>query len=350
MARVLVGMSGGVDSAVAALLLLEQGHDVVGATLRLGVAELHGRQCCGEEAAIEARRVAGALGIQHVTVDVASRFAAEVVEPFADAYASGLTPNPCVVCNERVKFAALIERADALGCDEVATGHYARIVPGPDGRARVARGFDAGKDQSYFLYRLNPATLARTRFPLGGITKSEVRKAAAEAGLPVADRAESQEVCFADDHVALVARLRPEALRPGPIETSDGTVVGTHVGIARYTVGQRKGIGIGGPGGPWRVVAVHAERNAVVVGAPESLRARRLVLSDAVWRATSAAVRCSAVLRYRARPVACEAHQDGERIVVELGSASEATAPGQSVVLYEGDAVLGGGMLERWER
>jgi tRNA-specific 2-thiouridylase len=343
-------MSGGVDSAVAALLLLEQGHDVVGATLRLGIAKLHGRQCCGEEAAIEARRVAGELGIQHVTVDVADIFAAEVVEPFADAYARGLTPNPCVVCNERVKFAALIERADALGCDEVATGHYARVVTGPDGRPSIARGADAAKDQSYFLYRLDAATLARVRFPLGDLTKGEVRRSAARAGLPVAARDESQEVCFADDHVALVARLRPEALRPGPIETSDGTVVGAHAGIARYTVGQRKGIGIGGPGGPWRVVAIDAERNAVIVGASASLLARRFVLSDAVWRPTSAAVRCFAVQRYRARPAACEARYDGSRIVIELEEPCETTAPGQSVVLYDGAVVLGGGVLERWDR
>lgn len=350
MLRVLVGLSGGVDSSVTALLLLEQGHDVIGVTLRLGIAELHGRRCCGEEAAIEARRVASALGIPHITVDVASRFAAEVVGPFAEAYARGRTPNPCVVCNERVKFAALIERADVLGCHEVATGHYARVVAGPAGRPCIARGTDATKDQSYFLYRINPMTLSRVRFPLGGLTKSEVRRIAAQAGLSVADREESQEVCFADDHVSLVARLRPEAVRPGAIETSDGRVVGTHAGVARYTVGQRKGIGIGGPGGPWRVVAVDAARNAVVVGPSDSLLARRFVLSDTVWRSESAIVRCAAVLRYRARPAACEAHHDGERIVVELDRPCETTAPGQSVVLYQDDVVIGGGVMERWER
>lgn len=350
MSRVLVGMSGGVDSSVAALLLLKQGHEVIGATLRLGVADLHGRQCCGEEAALEARRVADVLCIPHVVVDVAARFAYDVAEPFAEEYARGRTPNPCVVCNERVKFAALVERANALGCDEVATGHYARIVSGPDGRQLVARGADATKDQSYFLYRLDPATLARVRFPLGEMTKAQVRRVAAEAGLAVAERAESQEVCFADDHVALIERMRPEATRPGPIQTVDGAVVGTHAGIARYTVGQRKGIGIGGAGGPRRVIAINAERGAVIVGSPEDLLARWLVLSDAVWRLPGAEARCAAVLRYRARPLPCEARFDGANITVVLDEPNETTAPGQSVVLYDGDAVIGGGVLERWER
>lgn len=345
----LVGMSGGVDSSVAALLLREQGHDVVGATLRLGIAELHGRQCCGEEASLEARRVASALGIEHVTIDVAARFASAVVEPFVDDYACGRTPNPCVVCNERVKFAALLERADALGCDRVATGHYARVIEDPDGLPLVARGKDAAKDQSYFLYRLGPLTLSRVLFPLGGMTKDEVRRVAMQAGLPVADREESQEICFADDYVALVARMRPDALAPGPIETQEGQVVGEHGGIARYTVGQRKGIGIGGPGGPRRVVSIDAQRNAVVVGGRDALLARRLVLSDPVWRSAESTLRCSAVVRYRARPVSCEARFDGERIAVELAAAHETTAPGQSVVLYDGDAVVGGGVLERWE-
>ncbi|MDI6712877.1 MAG: tRNA 2-thiouridine(34) synthase MnmA [Anaerosomatales bacterium] len=349
MARVLVGMSGGVDSSVAVALLLEQGHEVVGATLRLGIAEIHGRPCCGEDGVAEARRVAGLLGVQHTVVDVAEAFEREVVTPFVEEYATGRTPNPCVVCNERVKFAALLARADALGCDFVATGHYARVVTTPAGSRLVARAADRGKDQSYFLYRLSDDALARTLFPLGGMRKPEVRARAGALGLPVAERAESQEVCFADDHVALVAARRPDAVRPGPIETRAGERVGSHAGIARYTVGQRKGLGIGGPGGPWRVIALDAARNVVVVGSPESLLARRFVLRDAVWRASDATARCSAVLRYRARPLPCEARSEGGAVMVTLDEPHEATAPGQSVVLYEDDAVLGGGVLERWE-
>lgn len=349
MARVLVGMSGGVDSSVAAALLLDQGHEVVGATLRLGIDEIHGRACCGEEAAVEARRVAAALGIQHTVVDVAEAFEREVVTPFVEEYASGRTPNPCVVCNERVKFAALLARADALGCDLIATGHYARVVASADGSRLVARAADRSKDQSYFLYRLPDEVLARALFPLGEMRKPEVRARAAALGLPVAERPESQEVCFTGDHAALVAARRPDAARPGAIETRAGELVGTHCGVARYTVGQRKGLGIGGPGGPWRVCAVEADRNVVVVGPPDALLARRLVLSDTVWRTPQRSLRCSAVLRYRAQPVPCEASVQDHAIVVTLDAPRETTAPGQSVVLYEDDAVVGGGVLERWE-
>lgn len=322
---------------------------MIGATLRLGIDEIHGRECCGEEAVVDARGVAARLGIQHVVVDVSQDFEARVVSPFVDAYAAGRTPNPCVVCNERVKFAALLARAEALECDLVATGHYARIVTAPDGSLLVARGLDRDKDQSYFLYRLSDAALARTLFPLGGLRKSEVRAHAASLGLPVAVRPESQEVCFTDDHVALVAARRPDALRPGTIETRTGELLGAHAGIARYTVGQRKGLGIGGPGGPWRVCAVDAERNVVLVGPPESLLARRFVLREPVWRYSRATAECSAVLRYRARPLPCEARFESGSVVVTLDGPHEATAPGQSVVLYEGDAVIGGGVLERWE-
>lgn len=349
MARVLVGMSGGVDSSVAAALLLDQGHEVIGATLRLGIAEIHGRACCGEEGIAEARRVACALGIRHVVVDVAEAFERDVVTPFVEEYAAGRTPNPCVVCNERVKFAALLARSDALGCGFVATGHYARVVTTSEGSSLVARAADRAKDQSYFLYRLSDEALARSLFPLGGMRKSEVRARAAALGLPVAERAESQEICFVEDHVALVAARRPDAMRPGAIETRAGELVGSHAGIARYTVGQRKGLGIGGPGGPWRVCALDAERNVVIVGPPEALFARRLVLRDVVWRASDATARCSAVLRYRARPLLCEARVEDGAIAVTLDEPHEATAPGQSVVLYEDDAVIGGGVLERWE-
>src|SRR5659263_719932 len=268
--RIAVAMSGGVDSSVAAALVLEAGRDVLGVTMRLGLAELADRACCGEEEVLLARRVCDALGIQHVVLDMAAEFAAEVVEPFCASYAAGLTPNPCVRCNERIKFGAFLDRARRLGADTLATGHYARIVH-DEGRAWLERGVDRRKDQTYFLYRVPPKTLAILEFPLGDLTKPVVRALAEARSLPTAARRESQEVCFTDDHAAFVTARRPEAGMPGPIEGSTGMVLGAHRGIARYTVGQRKGLGLGGPEGPYRVVRIDARRNAVIVGASDAL-------------------------------------------------------------------------------
>lgn len=343
--RIAVGMSGGVDSSLSTALLLEQGHEVIGVTMRLGIAELHGRSCCGEEDALLARRVCASLGIPHVVLDVAEAFADSVVEPFAAAYAAGLTPNPCVICNERVKFRLLDAHARTLGCDALATGHYARVVRDADGRARLARGVDAAKDQSYFLYRLSPGLLERVCFPLGDLTKRQVRDMAAERHLVSAKRAESQEVCFTDDHVALVGRSHPEALVPGAIVTEDGTVVGTHQGIARYTVGQRKGLGIGGSAGPLHVVALDAARNEVVVSRTPAMHVDRITLGEPVWCGPSEQTDVSAQLRYRAPAIAARALRTRDHLEVTLNAPVAATAPGQSVVLYDGDLVIGGGVL-----
>lgn len=341
-----VALSGGVDSSVAAALLLEAGHDIFGVTMRLGLAEVAGRPCCGEEEVALARRVCAVLGIPHVVLDVAEQFRAEVVEPFCDAYASGLTPNPCVRCNERIKFGLFAEKVRALGATRLATGHYARVAR-DDAGVWLERAADRSKDQSYFLYRVPPSTLEMIEFPLGELTKTRVRELAAERNLPTASRRESQEVCFTDDHAALIGRTRPEALRPGPIVDAEGRVLGEHRGIARYTVGQRRGLGIGGPKGPYRVIALDAERNAVVVGAAEEAFATGVMLGDPVWRlAAHEPQRVLAQVRYRsaARPATATLGDRGLEVVFD--EPLEAPAPGQSVVLYQGDRVVGGGIAQ----
>jgi len=340
-------MSGGVDSSMAAALLLEQGRDVVGVTMRLGIAEIEERACCGETEALLARQTCAALGIPHVVIDVAEEFERAVVTPFVDAYASGTTPNPCVWCNERVKFGLLLDRARALGCEQLATGHYARVIRMADGTLRLARGVDSAKDQSYFLYRVPAAALPRLLFPLGELTKMQVRTMAAERGLPTATRTESQDVCFTDDLATLVGRRHPEALTPGSIRTTEGTLLGTHDGIAHYTVGQRKGLGVGGPGGPWRVVAIDAATNALLVSAEAPARTAHAELRDAVWHALAPEARVDAEIRYRAAPLPATARFADDRIELRFVTPAVPAAPGQSVVLYEGDTVLGGGIMER---
>lgn len=343
MPRVAVAMSGGVDSSVAAALLLEAGRDVLGVTMRLGLAELADRACCGEEEALFARRVCDSLGIRHVVLDMAVEFASEVVEAFCADYASGLTPNPCVRCNERIKFGAFLERVRRLGADTLATGHYASLVRS-EGQAWLERGADRQKDQSYFLYRVPTESLALLEFPLGNLTKPEVRALAEARGLPTAARRESQEACFTDDHAAFVTMRHPEAGFPGPIEDVMGTALGTHRGIARYTVGQRKGLGLSGPEGPYRVVRIDADRNAVIVGAPDALAREQVRLAESVWRLPRAA-RVLAQVRYRGIPLPATATPDGSGLIVQFDSLTDGLAPGQSVVLYQGDRVVGGGVV-----
>ena len=343
MSHVAIAMSGGVDSSVAAALLLETGRDVFGVTMRLGLAELAESACCGEEEVLLARRVCGALGIRHVVLDMAAEFASEVVEPFSAAYAAGLTPNPCVRCNERIKSGAFLKRVKRLGAGTLATGHYARIGHA-EGHAWLERGADRRKDQSYFLYRVPPASLAMLEFPLGDLTKPEVRALAEARGLPTAARRESQEVCFTDDHAGFVTARHPEAGTPGPIEDAVGTVLGAHRGIAHYTVGQRKGLGLSGPEGPYRVVRIDARRNAVIVGAPSALARERVTLQESVWRLTGPA-RVLAQVRYRGLPLPATATPAEPGLSVAFDTPTDGLAPGQSVVLYQGDRVVGGGVV-----
>ena len=343
MSPIAVAMSGGVDSSVAAALLLEAGRDLFGVTMRLGLAELADRGCCGEEEVLLARRVCDALGIRHVVLDMAAEFASEVVEPFCAAYAAGLTPNPCVRCNERIKLGAFLERVKRLGAETLATGHYARLARA-DGQAWLERGADVRKDQSYFLYRVPPESLAMLEFPLGDLTKQEVRALAEAQGLPTATRRESQEVCFTRDHAAFVTARRPEAGMPGPIEDAAGRMLGTHRGIAGFTVGQRKGLGLSGPEGPYRVVRIDAGRNAVIVGAGDALMREQVTLTESVWRLLGSA-RVLAQVRYRGLPQPATATPSESGLSVQFDAPADVLAPGQSVVLYQGDRVVGGGVV-----
>lgn len=343
MPDVAVALSGGVDSSVAAALLAEAGRDVLGVTMDLGRAA---SSADGDPVTL-ARQVCAHLGIPHVVIDLSRAFREQVVEPFCADYAAGRTPNPCVRCNERIKFGLLAGRVRDLGVDALATGHYARLERDADGAPWLARARDASKDQSYFLYRIPADVLGMLEFPLGELTKSEVRALAAERGLPAATRRESQEACFTDDHVALVAATHPEAVRPGPIELADGSVVGTHMGIARYTVGQRRGLGVGGPDGPYRVLAIDAGRNAVIVGNAGEASAGRIALTDHVWRLGEGEHGVRAQVRYRAEAVAATARLDGTALELVFSEPVTRPAPGQSVVLYRDERVVGGGIAAR---
>jgi len=342
MARVIAAVSGGVDSAVAAARLIESGHDVTAVTLRM-LPE--GTLPAADESVESARAVAGALGIPHTVVDASERFDSCILAYLADAYASGKTPNPCVRCNDEVKFQVLFDEAARTGAEQVATGHYARIVEHA-GELWVARGSDSSKDQSYFLYRLDSETLARTLFPLGESRKSDVRAEADARALPAAYREESQDVCFATAGglSGLVVARRPEAGAPGPIVDPSGKRIGTHRGLAYYTVGQRKGLGIGGPM-TWYVAAIDAAHNTLRVSLAEDLMRDRVQARPASWRGGEGDVRCLAQVRYRSAAVPAVGSFDGTTLTVEFDSPVQAPAPGQSVVCYEGDRVIGGGEM-----
>jgi tRNA-specific 2-thiouridylase len=346
MSRVFVAMSGGVDSSVTAALLLEQGHDVTGVTMQLWPSSDEEGGCCSVSAVRDAHRVCDLLGIPHYTLNFRDAFEEAVVSPFADEYAAGRTPNPCIVCNDTLKFSDLLARVTAQGADFLATGHYARIVRDESGAPWLSRAVDATKDQSYFLYRLTVAQMEHLLFPVGELHKSDVRQIALRLGLAVAEKPDSQEVCFAPagEHASVLRDRRPEALLPGEIVDREGNVLGRHAGIAHYTVGQRKGLGIGG-GGALYAIAIDAGANRVVVGPREALRVSRVDASDAVWRGGSRET-VSAMVRYRMAPVAAEALYDGERLALTFGEPLEGVAPGQAVVCYRDDLVVGGGVIQ----
>jgi len=346
MARVFVAMSGGVDSSVAAALLLEQGHDVTGVTMQLWPSSDIEGGCCSVSAIRDARRVCDLLGIPHYQLNYRDVFERDVVTPFAEQYAAGKTPNPCVVCNDRVKFADLLAKVAAQGADCLATGHYARIQRDAMNVPWLARGVDPGKDQSYFLYRLTRAQMEHVLFPVGELHKTDVRAMAERFGLPTARKAESQETCFATDgdYVPVVAQRAPRALVPGDIVDVSGAVLGRHEGIAHYTVGQRKGLGIGGTGDPLFVVRLDPTLNQVIVGPREALAVSRVVASELVWHGASPTV-VGAAVRYRMEARDATATVHGDRLTVDFAEPLFGVAPGQSVVCYDGDRVLGGGVI-----
>ena len=347
--RVVVAMSGGVDSSVAAALLVEQGFDVIGVTLALTGG---GSRCCGVEDVEDARAVARTLRIPFYVVNLREAFRREVMQPFAESYLAGRTPIPCVTCNRRFKFHHLLRRALALGAEAVATGHYARIEPAPGGRRlRLLRGLDRRKDQSYFLFDLGQEELRRIRFPLGALDKGEVRERARKLGLATAGKPESQEICFVGEEgvAGAVERLAPGRL-PGPGEIVDrqGRVLGRHPGIHHFTVGQRRGLGLSGAGRRY-VVAIDAGANRIVVGGPDELLARGAELSGLRFVSGEAPAEGSeleARIRYRhpGVPARLEVGQGG-RGRLHFSRPEAAVTPGQAAVLYRGDEVVGGGWI-----
>lgn len=348
-------MSGGVDSSVAAALLVRQGYDAVGVTMKLfhDGGDIPDRPCCSLDSVNDARRVAEALGIPHYVLNLQDAFGHDVVADFVAEYAAGRTPIPCVRCNTFTKFRDLLAKADAIEARWIATGHYARIADG-----RLLRGRDDAKDQTYFLWGIDRGVLDRLLLPVGDLTKAETRNIARELGLLTAEKPESQEICFVPDgdYVKVLERELPPdapALTPGPIVRSDGRVVGTHDGFARYTIGQRRGL----PGGstePLFVVALRPADRAVVIGPREELLGRGVVATGVHWLVASPPAEGTAVqvrIRHRATPVpGTILRRDDTTVEVALEEPVYAIAPGQSVVFYDGEAVVGGGVIAMGRR
>ena len=348
--QALVAMSGGVDSSVAAALMVEAGYDVTGVMLKLwrGEAENNASGCCNIYAAEDARRVADVLGIPFYCLNFAESFEETVVRDFHESYAAGRTPNPCVRCNQWIKFGSLLDKADALGADVLVTGHYARIRES-DGKFRLLRGADPAKDQSYVLWMLSQEELARTRFPVGEMEKAETRRIAAELGLRTAAKPDSQEICFVrdGDTRAYVERNIPDASRPGEIIDREGRVLGSHRGIGHFTIGQRKGLGIS-LGKPVFVTGIDVRSNRVTIGDHADLAVAGLRAEEVSFVAETPTAGTSLLVQHRAHG---EVHPgrivraDSRSFEIAYETPVAAVAPGQSAVLYHGDEVLGGGVI-----
>ena len=355
MTRIVVAMSGGVDSSVAAALLAEQGHDVIGLSMQLydqRGSETFG-SCCSLDDLYDARRVAEAIGIPHYILNFERQFQETVISNFVREYASGRTPLPCAHCNSDLKFATLLDRARGLGAGRVATGHYARVERGGD-RWLLRRSADPDKDQSYFLFSLTQEQLACASFPVGSLTKVEVRAQARRLGLRVADKPDSQEICFVPDgdYASFVARKEPAVTRGGTIVDTGGQVLATHAGVHRFTVGQRKGLGVSGPvgGGPLYVLKIEAESGQVTVGSRAALDQTALTASNVNWVSVdspSGWLTVAAQIRHRHRAAAGRVRAlEGGRAEFVFDSPQPAITPGQAVVFYDGDVVTGGGWID----
>ena len=360
MSRIVLAMSGGVDSSVAAWLLREAGHEVLGLFMRhgqeleAGTSARHKQGCCSAADAADARRVADMLGIAFYAVNFQQEFS-RIVDYFVESYTAGRTPNPCIVCNTWLKFGKLFEYADSVGAEFVATGHYARLATADDAQIALCRARDSSKDQSYVLFGIRRALLARLKFPLGEHRKEEIRRIAGRLGLGVADKRDSQEICFVpdQDHARFVRQRRGKVETSGEIVTTDGTVVGRHPGLEHFTIGQRKGLGIAF-GEPRYVVRIEPDSRRVVIGTKDELARSQLTAAESNWLidepahlTTTGPLECQVKIRYRSRPVEAtvEALPEG-RFRVDFSEPVYGIAPGQAAVCYDGDRVLGGGWIE----
>jgi tRNA-uridine 2-sulfurtransferase len=357
-ARVVVGMSGGVDSSATAALLLEQGYDVVGITLKLWPQDCVSRaedKCCGPQAVADARAVCHKLGIPYYLIDEAAEFQSTVIRYFAEEYRAGRTPNPCVMCNQNLKFGRLLQRADQLGARYIATGHFARVEPGGEGaagRTLLKRGRDPRKDQSYFLFSLRQDQLARAMFPLGDKTKSETREVARQCRLKTADKEESMEICFVpdNDYGRFLEQAKLVARHRGEIVDLAGRVLGHHDGIEFYTIGQRKGLGLSSPR-PLYVIELDAAANRVVVGDDSALARDEFIADRCNWiafAAPPASFEATVKIRYHTPGApATVTPLSAQQARVKLHAPQRAVTPGQAAVFYQDDLVLGGGWIAR---
>lgn len=347
-------MSGGVDSSVSAALLVEQGYDVIGMMMRLWSEPGRGpgaptNRCCTPDQMADARRVADHLDIPFYVVDVQDHFRRTIVQFFIDEHGRGRTPNPCIECNRQIRFGYLLNRAQALGADYLATGHYARVQKSGD-RYQLLKAVDDAKDQSYVLHVLDQEKLGRALFPVGDYTKDEVREIAARMELPVASKKESMDLCFLGDgdHVRFLEEYAPDSARPGPIVTQDGEKLGEHDGLPYYTIGQRKGLGIS-VGRPVYVLYKDVTRNALVVGDRDELGRTELLVRDVNWIAgqpPASAIRADVKIRYKATPAAATVTPlENERCRVQFDQHIFGATAGQGAIFYDGDACLGGGLI-----